>query len=386
MKTNSIWPKFSNTEIKEIISVIKSGKVNYWTGSKGKLFEKEFSNYHKIKYCTSVANGTLALDLAIKSLKLPKNSKVLVTPRSFIASASIVINNGLIPIFCDIDFNSQNISANEIEKKFDKNVKALILVHLGGYPAQMDEIMNVIKKRKIYLIEDCSQAHGAKYKNKFVGTFGHLSTWSFCQDKIITTLGEGGMVATNELKFDNFIKRYRDHGKNFKKLNLKKNDNNSFKYIHDFEGSNYRMTEVQSVAGIIQLKNLNYSLKIRNKFAERYINNLKNCSQIIFPLKSEKIYHAYYKLYFYLKTENLRITRDDFILSLREMNVECFSGACPEIYLEKSFAKFQPIKRLKVAKKIGNISVMLLVDPTQNLKKIDLNSKKILRLIKDNVK
>ena len=189
-------PFYSNKSIQKIGPMLRSGKVNYWSGNEGKKFEKEFSNYLGNKYSVGLSNGSVALEMALKALKLKKQDQIIVTPRSFIISASCTINLGLKPIFSDIDDNG-NLNIEGIKKVYNNKVKAIIVVHLNGLPCDLDPIMKFVKKNKIFLIEDCSQAHGAVYKGKKVGSFGHISTWSFCQDKIISTGGEGGMISTN---------------------------------------------------------------------------------------------------------------------------------------------------------------------------------------------
>ena len=190
---------YNKKQIKLVTSILKKNKTNYWTGLECKNFEKEYSNYHNVKYSLTVSNGSVALEIALKALNLKKSDSVIVTPRSFIISASCVLNMGLKPIFADIDDNG-NLSIEGIKKAYNKNVKAIIVVHLNGLSCDLDPILNFVKKNKIFLIEDCSQAHGAIYKGKKVGSFGHISTWSFCQDKIISTGGEGGMISTNSKK------------------------------------------------------------------------------------------------------------------------------------------------------------------------------------------
>ena len=215
------YPYFNKNTQKRVQAVLKSGRVNYWTGNECKNFEKEFSNYHNVKYSLAVSNGSVALEIALKSLNLKKTNSVIVTPRSFVASASCVLNLGLKPIFADVDDNG-NLSIEGIKKVYSKNVKAIIAVHLNGLSCDLDPILNFVNKNKIFLIEDCSQAHGAIYNNKKVGSFGHISTWSFCQDKIMSTGGEGGMISTNDEKLWLKCWSIKDHGKNYKDVFYKK--------------------------------------------------------------------------------------------------------------------------------------------------------------------
>ena len=243
-----IWPKYSLNEINLVTNVLKSGKVNYWTGKEIKYFEKEFNKYFNLKYTASVANGTLALECAIAVMNLNKGDEIIVTPRSYISSVSCVINAGCKPIFCDIDINSHNIDPLQIEKLITKKTKAIICVHLAGFPCDMDYILQIVKKNKIFLIEDCSQAHGAKYRNKFVGSFGDIATWSFCQDKIMTTGGEGGMVTTNNDELADRMGKMRNHGAEISEE--QRHHGPSPWRLPEFNllGFNYRMTDLQEAA------------------------------------------------------------------------------------------------------------------------------------------
>jgi len=271
------YPFFNKSSIKKVKQVLNSGRVNYWTGNECRNFEKEFSNYHSVKYSLAVSNGSVALELALKSLGLKNNDEVIVTPRSFIISASCVLNLGLKPVFADVDENG-NLSIEGIKKVYNKNIKAIVVVHLNGLSCDLDPILKFTKKNKLFLIEDCAQAHGAIYKGKKVGSFGNISTWSFCQDKIISTGGEGGMITTNNKNLFLKIWSMKDHGKNYNSVFYKKHKT-GFKWLHDHLGSNYRMTEMQAAIGRVQLRSLDKLVKKRNSIANLYLNELKNYYQ-----------------------------------------------------------------------------------------------------------
>ena len=357
------WPQYSSEDIKSVSGILKSAKVNYWFGGICRKFEKYYASYFKHKFALSVCSGSVALDMAVKSLNLKKNDEIIVSPRSYIASAGCVINNNLKPVFADIDLDTQNISISEIKKKFSSKTRALIIVHLAGYPAEMDAIIKFCKIKKIRVIEDCSQAHGAKYKSKLAGSFGDISVWSFCYDKIISTGGEGGMILTSNYSFFKKMFAFRDCGKNFEKINKTKKI--GFKWIHDFQGSNYRMTEIQAALGIRQLKNLKKNVKIRNIFCKKIIklnNNYDFLKKIQVP---NFIYHSYYRFYLFVNLEKIRkkITLEAIIKLLNNNNIVCNVGSCPEIYLEKSFKVLGGHKRrLKNAKKISNNSIALCIN------------------------
>ena len=254
-RTLGSWPNFSKRESEVAKNIILSNKVNYWTGSQGRKFEDEFSKWVGVNYSIALANGTLALELALKALKLNSKDEVIVTPRSFIASVSSVVSIGAKPVFADVNINSGNIEAENIKKAITPNTKAIICVHLGGRPCDMDPIMKLARKNKIYVIEDCAQAHGASYKGKAVGSIGDIGAWSFCRDKIMTTLGEGGMVTTNSKKLWKSMWSYKDHGKSYDAV-YKKNHPEGFRWLHESFGSNYRMTEIQAAVGRIQLEKM----------------------------------------------------------------------------------------------------------------------------------
>jgi len=385
------YPHYNQHSLKRVQQVLKSGRVNYWTGNECKEFEKEFSKYHKVKYSLSVSNGTVALEIALKALSLKNTDSVIVTPRSFIASASCVLNSGLKPIFADVD-NNGNLSIEGIKKVYNKNVRAIIAVHLNGFSCDLDPILKFVKKKKIFLIEDCSQAHGATYKNKKVGSFGHISTWSFCQDKIISTGGEGGMISTNNKKLWLKCWSSKDHGKNYNNVFFKK-QKTIFKWLHDNLGSNYRMTEMQAAIGREQLRTLDQQIKKRNLIANLYLNGLKDYYLKYDILKKpdfinqnnltkkNRCIHAFYRLNFFIN--NNKINQKTLIQKLKKYKIECGVGSCPEIYREKIFkrSRFFPKKRLLNAKVLGETSFVIPINPyrsTININSEINNIKKIL--------
>ena len=383
---------YNQNQIKLVSKVLKSNKTNYWTGNECKNFEHEFSKYHKNKYSIAVSNGSVALDIALKALNLKKTDKVIVTPRSFIISASCVLNLGLKPVFADVD-NNGNLSAEGINKAYDKRVKAIIVVHLNGLSCDLDPILKFVKKNKLFLIEDCSQAHGAIYKGKKVGSFGHISTWSFCQDKIISTGGEGGMISTNNKKLWLKCWSLKDHGKNYQSVFHKKYKT-GFRWLHDNLGSNYRMTEMQAAIGREQLKSLDQQIKKRNFIVNLYLNGLKNFYQndiikkpdfkcetcpVRYGIKKcNKCRHSFYRLNLFVNKK--KINQIKLIEKLNKNNIACSIGSCPEIYREKIFkkSKIYPIKRLQNAKLLGETSIMFPINPYINLKTI----KKKINIIK----
>ena len=359
------WPNFSKNLISNIGRILGSGKINYTDGPYGIKFEKEFSKFVGNRYSIAVCNGTAALEVAIKSLRLPKNSEIIVPARSFFASASCIVNTGYIPVFADVNLLTQNILIDDIKKKITKRTKAIICVHLAGLPCDMNSIKKLANKKKIKIIEDCSQAHGASIDNKQVGSFGDISTWSFCNDKIMSTLGEGGMISTNKKKLYEICKRFINHGTNFKKN--KKTE--KFIYNKDYFGTNLRITEIQSYAGLEQLKNLKKIQKKKENISKSYfdlISKYQNYFDCYYPTK--KIKSAWYRFYFFLKTDikYYQKLRFKIIKDLRKNNLKCFTGSCPEIYLEKAFKKLNNIRpiRLKNCKILGETSIALEINHT----------------------
>jgi len=381
------WPNFSNELITKLIKIIKSGKINYTIGPYGKLFEKQFSKYVGNKYSVAICNGTAALEVAIKSLKLPEKSEIIVPARSFFASAACIVNTGYIPVFADVDIVTQNICLKDIKKKITKKTKAIICVHLGGNPCEMYGLKKIAYKNKIKIIEDCSQAHGASINNKQIGSFGDISTWSFCNDKIISTLGEGGMISTNNKRLYEFCQRYINHGVSLNK----KPDSEKFLYNKNYFGTNLRITEMQSYSGLAQLKELKKVQNKREKMAKSYydlISKHQNYFQCYYPPK--KIKSAWYRFYFFVNKDvklfnNLRF---EIIKKLKSSKIACFTGSCPEIYLEKSFKKLKNFKivRLKNCKTLGETSIALDINHTLDNSQHKKNLFKIKRVIEKSIK
>ena len=366
----SPWPSFTLEESKAVEKVLLSNKVNYWTGNECREFEKEFAAWTNTKYAVALANGTLALESAFKSLNIGKNDEVIVTSRSYIASISSIINAGATPIFVDVDLSSQNITPDSISSSITNKTKAIVCVHLAGWPCEMDEILSIAKHHNLFIIEDCAQAHGAIYKGKPVGSFGHIGCWSFCQDKIMTTGGEGGMITTNDENIWRKVWAYKDNGKSYEAVYRRKHPK-GYKWIHDSFGSNWRMTEMQAAIGRIQLKKMSDWHKTRLDNANKIWNAAKKNKIFRVPDLPGHIEHGAYKCYFFVKgSQNLR---DLVITKLNDEGLPCYTGSCSEVYLEKAFenTNFIPKIRLKNAKKLGETSLMFLVHPTLTKEEIE---------------
>ncbi|PCK33600.1 DegT/DnrJ/EryC1/StrS family aminotransferase [Pseudoalteromonas piscicida] len=363
----SPWPSFTQQEADAVSRVVLSNKVNYWTGTEGREFEKEFAAWTGSEYAVALGNGTLALDIALKALGVSEGDEIITTPRTFLASASSIVTAGAKPVFADVDLNSQAITAESIKAVLTPKTKAVIVVHLAGMPAEMDDIMALSAEHGFYVIEDCAQAHGAKYKGKSVGSIGHIGAWSFCQDKIMTTGGEGGMVTTNSKELWSKMWSYKDHGKSYDAIYNREHPP-GFRWLHESFGTNWRMTEMQAAIGRIQLTRMqNWTLKRQQN--GQAIDEVAKQFDVVRTVKiPDYIEHAEYKHYIFVQPQYLAEgwSRDRIVDEMVKRGVPCFQGSCSEVYLEKAFdnTPWRPKQRLSNAVELGETSLMLLVHPT----------------------
>lgn len=361
------WPTFAKDEIDAVARVLASGKVNYWTGQEGRLFEEEYAKATETQYAIAMMNGTVALEAALAALDIGPGDEVITTCRTFIASASCVVMRGATPVLADVDPVTQNITAESIKKVLSAKSKAIIAVHLAGWPCDMDEINQLAKQHNLFVIEDCAQAHGAKYKGKPVGSLSDIAAFSFCQDKIITSGGEGGMITTNNKKIWEKIWALKDHGKSYEAV-YERQHPQGFRWVHESFGTNWRMTELQAVIGRIQLAKLPEWNATRRANASILTDAFKHISAFRMTEPSTDIHHAYYKYYVFVKPEQLKSdwSRDRIFQAINAKGVPCYMGSCSEIYLEKAFldAGLTPAQRFPIAKELGETSLMFLVHPT----------------------
>lgn len=369
------WPSFSEEDANAVQKVLLSNKVNYWTGTETREFEREFATYVDCSHAVALANGTLALDLALKALGVGAGDDVIVTPRTFIASISCVVTAGAKPVFADVDRDTQAISAETIKAVLTPNTKAIIVVHLAGMPADMDPIMALAEEHGIKVIEDCAQAHGARYKGRSVGSIGHIAAWSFCQDKIMTTGGEGGMVTTNDEELWRAMWSYKDHGKNYDAVYNRQHPP-GFRWLHDSFGTNWRMLEMQGVLGRIQTAQMPEWHRRRLSYATAIWEACRPIKWLRVPSIPADIEHAAYKCYVFVEPEQLPEgwTRDRVVEEINQLGVPCFQGSCSEVYLEKAFdnSGFRPSEPLPVARELGETSLMFLVHPTMEERHVGL--------------
>ncbi len=359
------WPYFSEDEVSAAAEVLRSGKVNYWTGEHGRRFEQEFAATCVCKHALAVANGTVALELALRSLGVGAGDDVIVPSRTFIASASCVAMCGARPIFADIDRDSQNITAATIEAVLTPATRAIIAVHFAGWPCEMNSILELARRKNLLVIEDCAQAQGATYCGKPVGSFGHAAAFSFCQDKIMTTGGEGGMLVTNDSAVHERAWAFKDHGKDYAKAHAANATGNS-RRPHDSMGTNWRMTEVQATIGRRQLFKVPRWLEQRRHNAAILAVRLSQVPALRIAVPSRNVSHAFYRFCAFVRPEMLKPdwNRDGIFQAISSQGVPCSSGGSGELYLEQAFASSRPPERLKVARELAETSLALLVHPT----------------------
>lgn len=393
----SQWPNFTVEEADAVANVLLSNKVNYWTGNECREFEKEFAAWCGVPHAVALSNGTLALDLALKALGIGPGDEVVVTPRTFIASVSCVVIAGATPVFADVDPDSGNITAETISAVLTPRTKAVVCVHLAGWPCDMDPIMTLAEQYDLKVIEDCAQAHGAIYKGRRVGSIGHVGAWSFCQDKIMTTGGEGGMVTTHDEALWRAMWSFKDHGKSYEAV-YKRQHSPGFRWLHESFGTNWRMLEMQAVIGRIQLRRMAEWTIRRQANAAALADALYPFATNVGPIRlplfrcnslgsggvfngcskrcltdgvglcHAECVHGQYKFYAYVRPQNLAPgwSRDRIIKEFSYKGIPCYQGSCSEVYLEKAFDNtcWRPVKRLPVALELGETTLMWLVHPT----------------------
>jgi dTDP-4-amino-4,6-dideoxygalactose transaminase len=380
------WPRFSQDEIDAVAAVLASGKVNYWTGEEGRLFEKEFAAFTDCKYAIALANGTVALELALHVLGVGPGDEVIIPSRTYIASASCVVMRGATPVITDVDPVSQNLTAETIERVLTSKTRAVIATHIAGWPCDMDPILKLARKHGLKVVEDCAQAHSASYKGRPVGSLGDVAAFSFCQDKIMTTGGEGGMLTTNDKKLWGRGWAYKDHGKSYEAI-YNHRHSPGFRWLHEDFGTNWRLSEMQSAIGRIQLRKISQWKKIRQKQAEVLTKRFSKLQALRVTSPPPEIDHAYYKYYAFTRPEMLEIgwNRDRIMNEITALGVPCFTGICSEIYLEKAFDNtgLRPKSRLKVARELGETSLMFNIHPALSRNNIEDTCRAVEKVLCD---
>ena len=368
------WPHFSEDEIAAVVEVMRSGKVNYCTGEQGRNFEQEFAEAAQCRHAVAVSSGTAALELALRSLEVRPEDDVITSSRTFIASASCIAMCGARPVFADVDRETQNITVETIRAALTPRTKAILVVHFGGWPCEMEPILKLASERNLFVIEDCAQAQGATCNGRAVGSFGDAAAFSFCQDKIMTTLGEGGMFTTNSSELFQRAFAFRDHGRSVRSAlpSQTVQSTNRFRWVHDSIGTNWRMTETQSAVGRVQLQKIPAWLEMRRNYAWRLASRIGRIAALRVPVPASEILPAWYRFYAFVRPDKLKEgwCRDRIIDAINAEGVPCFVGSCSEVYLEEAFGKVRPEQRLPVARELGETSLAFLVHPT--LKEADI--------------
>lgn len=361
------WPQFTPEEADAVRDLILSNRVNYWTGDEGRAFEREFAAWAGSRQAVALANGTLALEVALHALGIGPGDEVVVTPRTFLASVSCVVTVGATPVFADVDRDSQNLTAATIERVLSPRTRAIVCVHLAGWPCDMPAITSLAAARGIRVVEDCAQANGARIAGRSVGSFGDVGAWSFCQDKIVTTGGEGGMVTTDDEGLWSRMWSYKDHGKSWDAV-YRRDHPPGYRWVHEGFGSNWRMLEAQAVIGRIQLRRLPEWHERRLANARALWNCARGLPGLRVPAIPAGVEHAAYRCYAFVEPGRLRAgwSRDRIVAEINALGIPCMQGSCPEVYLERAFdgTPWRPEARLPVARELGETSLAFLVHPT----------------------
>jgi len=366
LRADERWPFYADDEIEAITSVLRSGRVNQWTGGEVFAFEQACSERFGGGRAIALANGSVALELALRAFGIGPGDEVIVSPRSFIASASCVTLVGATPVFADVDPDSGNITAESVARVLTERTRAVIPVHLSGWPADVPGIMELVRGRDIKVIEDCAQAHGAEFNGESVGSFGDAAAFSFCQDKIISTGGEGGLLTIRDESAWAWAWSFKDHGKDFAKSTAP-GDPGTFRWVHDRIGTNWRLTGPQAAIGLVQLQKLDEWRNARTRNAGIWAEALATVPGVRVPVPTgNSLRHAFYKLYFYVEGDSddqARGLRGEILKRSAEAGLRVFSGSCSEIYLEEAFSNLSR-SDCPVSHSLGVRSLMVEVHPT----------------------
>ncbi len=383
VKPPAPWPHFEQDEIEAVTQVLQSGQVNYWTGNEGRLFEREYADFVGCSHAIALANGTVSLELALHALGIGEGDEVIVPPRTYVATATAVAVRGALPVFADVDRDSGNLTAETVEKVISQRTRAVLCVHLGGWPCSLQSLTELCQDRGLALIEDCAQAHGARYNGQPVGSFGAFGSFSFCQDKILTTGGEGGLVTTSDTELFKRAWSYKDHGKGYDAV-FHREHPPGFRWLIESFGTNWRLTEMQAAIGRVILKKLPHWVETRRAHARTYTERLHDLEAVRLPTPGPEFYHSYYKFYLYLRPDRLRSgwDRDRVQEAINQCGVPCFAGSCSEIYLEKAFPdSMRPSEPFPVARELGQTSLMFLVHPTLSQEWVEAAADRVREVI-----
>jgi dTDP-4-amino-4,6-dideoxygalactose transaminase len=375
LRADEAWPHYAKDEIEAAAAVLRSGKVNQWTGPDVFAFQDACTSRFGGGHGIALANGSLALELPLRAFGIGPGDEVVVTPRTFMASASCVRLVGATPVFAEVDRDSGNITAATIEAVLTPRTKAVIPVHLAGWPCDMPAIMELAERRGLIVIEDCAQSHGAEIDGRPAGSFGHAAAFSFCQDKIISTGGEGGFASFQDQALWEWAWSYKDHGKNWQKVNSPQAVP-GFRWLHDSIGTNWRLTGPQAAIGLVQLSKLGAWTASRTRNAAIWAEALAGVAQLRVPMPPEGLKHAFYKFYCYVDGPDGERKRNEILRRGAEAGLRIFSGSCSEVYLEQAFSDMAH-PHLPVTRELGATSLMVEVHPTL---RPDLTARRAQRL------
>ena len=378
------WPFYAEDEIAAAAHVLRTGKVNQWTGPDVTAFEKACTRRFGGAHGIALANGSLALELALKALGIGPGDEVVVTPRSFVASASSVMLVGATPVFADVDADSGNINSGTIERVLTDRTRAIIPVHLAGWPADMPSIMDLALRRGLKVIEDCAQAQGAAIDGRSVGSFGDAAAFSFCQDKIITTGGEGGFVSFKDESAWEWAWSFKDHGKSWRRVSEPADEPGQFRWLHDQVGTNWRLTGPQAAIGLVQLGKLDLWTEARTSNARIWSEALGSVQGLNVPWPAERFRHAFYKLHAFVEAPRADASelRDKILQRSADAGLRVFSGSCSEIYREKAFEGFDQAD-CPVARRLGETSLMVEVHPTMRPDLLERRAQRLAAIADD---
>ncbi len=358
------WPQFDENAIKAVEAVLRSGKVNYWTGKRGMEFEKQFAEWQGSRYAISVATGTAALHVALTSLGIGPGDEVIVPSYTFIASSFSIVQAGAIPRFADVNLEDHCLSVESAEKLVTKRTKAIMPVHLYGNVCDMGQILAFAKRHNLYVIEDNAEAFGGAYKGKKTGTLGHMAGCSFCQNKTFTTGGEGGMVTTDDEELAWKARSFRDHGYDVKqRLSLLELEQ-KLPYIHNMVGWNYRMTEMQSAIGLAELARMDtWNMPRRRRNAQILVNALKTSRRIEhFPVDTPERQNGWYVLAFSLEVENMKCDLKQFVAAVAAEGAPVWKVFWPQCHTERAFQEHHAFGRTGFPFKSGEYADPASVD------------------------
>jgi dTDP-4-amino-4,6-dideoxygalactose transaminase len=378
LRPEEAWPFYAEDEIEAAVRVLQSGKVNQWTGPDVAAFQDAMTARFGGGHGIALANGSLALELALRAYDIGPGDEVVVTPRTFMASASCVRLVGATPVFAEVDADSGNITAETIAAVLTPRTRAVIPVHLAGWPCDMAPIMALAERHGLVVIEDCAQSHGAQIDGRPAGSFGHAAAFSFCQDKIISTAGEGGFTSFQDAARWEWAWSYKDHGKNWQKVKSPPVAP-GFRWLHDSIGTNWRLTGPQAAIGLVQLGKLDEWMAARTRNARIWAEALGAVAGLRIPQPRPGLNHALYKFYCYVEGPDAQGKRDEILRLAASAGLRLYSGSCSEVFLEEAFSDMER-PDLPIARRLGATSLMLEVHPTLRPELIERRAAALARI------